>query len=134
MPGQGVIPAIRVKDVGRSLAFYVDELGFMLERGGASDVNCAISRGDARLMLERAADLYSDEYNAAIQERLPSKSAIALYIEAPDLESLYDGVQAAGILVMDPLGDRPWGQAEFTVEDPDGTWITFWRAGTDRMG
>ena len=29
--------------------------------------------------------------------------------------------------VVDPLADRPWGQAEFTVADPDGHWLTFWR-------
>jgi uncharacterized glyoxalase superfamily protein PhnB len=124
----GVIPAIRVKDIGQSLTFYVDQLGFTLERGGASDINCAISRGDARLMLERVADLYSDSYNEAIQNRQSSNSAIALYIEASDLESLYDGIQAVGVPIRDPLADRPWGQSEFTVEDPDGTWLTFWRA------
>ena len=29
--------------------------------------------------------------------------------------------------IVDPLADRPWGQAEFTVEDPTGNWLTFWK-------
>jgi uncharacterized glyoxalase superfamily protein PhnB len=112
----------------RSLAFYVDDLGFTLVRGGPSDDNCAIARGDGRLMIERSAPLFSDEYNKAIRSRLGAASAVALYIEAADLEALYDRVQGSGAIVRDPLAPRPWGQTEFTVEDPDGTWLTFWRA------
>ena len=54
MPGQGVVPAIRVRDMTAGLAFYVDRLGFTLERGGPTDDNSAIARDDARMMLEVA--------------------------------------------------------------------------------
>ncbi|MBA2332121.1 MAG: VOC family protein [Actinobacteria bacterium] len=124
----GVIPAIRVGAMADALAFYLGPLEFTLERGGDSDSNSAISRGDARLMLETAADHYGDAYNAAIRERLGSASAIALYIEASDLAGFQARLEAAGARVVDPLADRPWGQAEFTVEDHDGNWLTFWSA------
>ena len=39
--------------------------------------------------------------------------------EAEDLGSFYAGLQAKGIQIIDPLAERPWGQSEFTVEDPD---------------
>jgi catechol 2,3-dioxygenase-like lactoylglutathione lyase family enzyme len=126
--GNGVIPAIRVRDLAAALEFYVDRLGFILERGDASAENCAISRGDARVMLEVAGDLYSDGYNQEIRGRLGGRSAAALYIEAPDLDPLYAAVEAGGVELVDPIADRPWGQREFTVADPDGTWLTFWRA------
>ena len=128
MPDWGVTPAIRVRDMAAALAFYVDRLGFTLDRGGPTDDNCAIERGDARLMLEVAGDLYSEGYNEAIRQRLGTPSAIALYMEAPDLEDLYARVAASGVEIVDPLADRPWGQSEFTVADLDGTWLTFWRA------
>jgi catechol 2,3-dioxygenase-like lactoylglutathione lyase family enzyme len=128
MSGEGVVPAIRVKDTARSLSFYLDVLGFKLERGGPAEMNSAISRGDARLMIEGIADFYSDIYNEAIRGRLGTPPALALYIEAPDLEALYDRVRAADVPIRDALADRPWGQAEFTVEDPDGTWLAFWRS------
>ena len=128
MPGFGVIPTIRVGDMSAGLAFYVDQLGFSLERGGPTDDNSAIGRGDARLMLEVAGDLYSQGYNEAIRGRLGSPSAVALYIEAPDLDELYARLEVSGAEIVDPLADRPWGQSEFTVADPDGTWLTFWRA------
>lgn len=128
MPGRGVIPTVRVREMAAGLAFYLDRLGFTLERGGPTDDNSAVVRGDARLMIEVAGDLYSEGYNEAIRRRLGSPSAMALYIEAPDLGELYTRLQASGVEIVDPLADRPWGQSEFTVADPDGNWLTFWRA------
>jgi len=127
MPGWGVIPAVRVTDIAATLAFYVDRLGFTLERGGPTADNSVVTRGDARMMLEVAADLYGQDYNEAIRRRLGSTSATALNIEAPDLEALYARLEASGVEIVDPLADRPWGQSEFTIADPDGNWLTFWR-------
>ncbi len=124
----GVIPAIRVRSMADALNFYAGVLGFEVERGGPDEGNTSITRGAPRLMLELAHDFFGEEYNAAIRERLGSKSASALYIEARDLDQLHERVQAEGVRIVDPLGDRPWGQAEFTIEDPEGNWLTFWRA------
>ena len=131
MPGWGVIPSIRVSNLAVALDFYVRRLGFSSERsGGSDDGNVSISRGDARLMLETTADFYGDAYNAAIRERLDSVSPNALYLEAEDLDDLYAALQEGGATIVDPLADRPWGQAEFTVEDPTGNWLTFWKKRT----
>ena len=67
MPGWGVIPAVRVTDIAATLAFYVDRLGFTLERGGPTADTSVVTRGDARMMLEVAADLYGQDYNEAIR-------------------------------------------------------------------
>jgi uncharacterized glyoxalase superfamily protein PhnB len=128
MSGWGVVPTIRVTDMAGALDFYTGRLGFTVARGGPTDPNCVVTRGDARLMLEVAADLFSPGYNAAIRDRLGSASATTLYLEAEDLDSLYARVRKGGVEVVDPLADRPWGQAEFTVSDPHGQWLTFWRA------
>ena len=126
MSGWGVIPSLRVGDLPGALAFYVGALGFTAE-GDVSQPNVSLARGDARLMLETAADFYGAEYNAAIRQRLGSVSPHALYIEAADLEELHRSLQESGATIVDPLADRPWGQAEFTVEDPAGNWLTFWK-------
>lgn len=126
MSGWGVIPSLRVPDLQRALDFYVGSLGFAAE-GDVTQPNVSLVRGDGRLMLEAAADFYSDEYNAAIRQRLGSASPTALYIEAEDLDELHQAVQGAGVKIVDPLAERPWGQAEFTVEDPAGNWLTFWK-------
>jgi uncharacterized glyoxalase superfamily protein PhnB len=126
MTGWGVIPSIRVVDLEEALGFYVGRLGFSVE-GDPQQQNVSVVRGDARLMLEATADFYGDAYNAAIRRRLGSVSPHALYMEADDLEDLYRALQDGGPPIVDPLADRPWGQAEFTVEDPAGNWLTFWK-------
>ena len=128
MSSWGVIPAIRVRSMADALAFYLGRLEFTLERGGEGESNSAIARGDARLMLETAADHYGEAYNAAIRERLGSPSSIALYLEASDLAGFQSRLEAGGARIIDPLADRPWGQAEFTVEDHEGNWLSFWQA------
>jgi uncharacterized glyoxalase superfamily protein PhnB len=128
MSGWAVIPTIRVRDMGEALDFYQNQLGFELTRGGPGEENSSLSRGDARIMIEIPTNLYSADYNAAIVSRLDSPSAIALYMEAVDLDELYSRLGDAGVKIVDPLADRPWGQAEFTIEDLAGNWLTFWKA------
>jgi uncharacterized glyoxalase superfamily protein PhnB len=124
----GATLAIRVRDMAKALAFYLGPLEFTLKRGGDSESNCVVSRGDADLMLETAADHFGDEYNAAIRKRLGSPSSAAIYIEAYDLAGFHARLKAAGAKIIDPLAERPWGQSEFTVEDQEGNWLAFWRA------
>jgi catechol 2,3-dioxygenase-like lactoylglutathione lyase family enzyme len=129
MPGLGIIPSIRSNEAHALVAFYRDVLGFDVLRDEPGEGNYAVGRGDARLMIEMATGaFYGDAYNAAIRERVGRPSAAAFYIEAPDLEDLYARTQTAGAPIIDPLGPRPWGQAEFTIADPDGNWLTFYRA------
>jgi len=128
----GVIPSIRVRDMAAALAFYRDTLGFTLDRGGEVATNASLTREDSHVMIETAADHYGDVYNAAIRERLGTPSSMALYMEASDLADLYARLQAtADARIIDPLAGRPWGQDEFTVEDLDGNWLTFWKKVAD---
>lgn len=123
-----VIPSIRVRDVPGALKFYTDVLGFFLVRGGPEEVNSSLRLGEAHIMIESASAFYSTEYNEAIQSRIGGASPNAMYIEAPDLDAVYAAVKASGAPVLDPLAPRDWGQSEFTVEDPAGNWLTFWKA------
>ena len=122
----GVTPSIRVRDMAEALAFYSGPLEFTVERDHPG--NSVVKRGDARVMLETDQAFYGEEYNAAIKKRLGSPSSISLYIEASDLAGFQSRLEAAGVRIIDPLADRPWGQAEFTVEDHEGNWLSFWSA------
>lgn len=126
MSGWSVIPSLRVGDMAAALDFYVGRLGFTAD-GETGQSHVSLVRGDARLMLESAADFYAADYNAAIRRRLGSVSPNALYMEAHDLDELHRRLDESGSTIVDPLADRPWGQAEFTVEDPAGNWLTFWK-------
>ncbi len=124
MSGFGVTPTLRVRNMAEALAFYSGALEFTVER--EHEGNSVVKHGDARVMLEAGTDFYGAEYNAAIRERLGSPSSISLYIESSDLAGFQSRLQAAGARIIDPLADRPWGQAEFTVEDHEGNWLSFW--------
>lgn len=122
-----VTPTLRFSDLPAALAVYSETLGFTVVRGSADEGNIALERGDNRLMLESAGSFYGDEYNAAIASRLGRPGAGALYLEAEDLTELYEAVGRAGLRVIDPIADRPWGQTESTVEDGEGNWLSFGR-------
>ena len=127
--GSSLVPAIRVSDMDAAIHFYRDELGFKVERGGPEDANVALSFGDARIMLDRVpTDYYSASYNEAIARRMGVSAPTAFYIESPDLDAHYERLVEAGIEIVDPIADRAWGQREFTVADPNGNWLSFWRA------
>ena len=123
-----MIPSVRFRDLDAAVDFYVNTLGFELVRGTPGDGNVAVSHGPARLMLEAAGEFYGAPYNEEIRARLASPPAHSLYLEEPELEAYYARLQDAGVRVVDPLAERPWGQAEFTVEDSGGNWLSFWRA------
>ena len=121
-----MIPSIRVHDMAEALDFYRRTLEFTLDSGGEDATNSSLTRGDAHVMIETAANHFGEEYNAAIRERLGTPSSVALYMEASDLAGFYSRLEAAGVRIVDPLAARPWGQDEFTVEDHEGNWLTFW--------
>ena len=114
--------------MAEALAFYTGQLEFALDSGGEDATHASLTRGDGHVMIETAADFYGDTYNAAISKRLGTPSSIALYIEAEDLTAFHSRLKASTtVRIIDPLAERPWGQDEFTVEDPAGNWLTFWR-------
>ena len=111
MPGWGVIPSIRVRNMAEALAFYTDELEFTLGSGGDEASNSTVDRGEGHLMIETASDFYGTEYNEAIRERLGVPSSIALYIEAEDLAAFHSRLKEGdAVRIIDPLASRPWGK------------------------
>ena len=110
----GVIPSIRVRDMAEALAFYRGTLEFTLDGGGDDASNSSLTRGEARVMIETAADHYGDEYNAAIRERLGTPSCMALYMEASDLADRHSPMRKSRhsspprcVLIADRFLPRP---------------------------
>ncbi len=42
------------------------------------------------------------------------------YFEADDLEAIWSRLSEAGVQVVHPLREQPWGQRVFRIYDPDG--------------
>ena len=78
-----------------ALAFYRGTLGLTLDSGGDEATNSSLTRDDAHVMIETAADLYGDEYNAAIRERRGNPRASTCTWRS-DLPAFYSRLEAAG--------------------------------------
>ena len=104
-------------------AFYVDVLGFRLERDqrGSRLGYIALRRGDVRL-------------GAAARPEVPDReprrppAGVELVLELDDVDADRARVAAAGRPVAEDMTGRPWGLRDFRVLDPSGC---YWRI-TDR--
>jgi uncharacterized glyoxalase superfamily protein PhnB len=123
-PFKKLTPNLLVANVERSLAFYVDVLGF--ERGmtvpdASPFIFASVTSGAVEIFLNDAATGIR-EYPAFAGRRLGATGT--LYIEVEGVDALHDRLQAAVTIVM-PLITQFYGVREFAFEDPDGYVITF---------
>lgn len=59
-------------------------------------------------------------------EGVPAVEGIFLSVEVADADVLAARLADAGIAVVSPLADQPWGHRSVTVQDPSGIEVTFW--------
>ncbi|QRM29583.1 VOC family protein [Microvirga sp. VF16] len=111
-------PVILTRDVAGTVAFYTGHFGFRpvfssdwyvhLQFGGDPSVNLAI--------------LDSRHDTIPAEARQPA-SGLILNFEIEDPETLYHEVQEAGLPILIPLRDEPFGQRHFITRDPNGVLI-----------
>jgi uncharacterized glyoxalase superfamily protein PhnB len=123
-PFKKLTPNLLVADVERSLAFYVDVLGF--ERGmtvpeESPYVFASVTSGTVEVFLNDAAAAVK-EYPAFAGRPLGATGT--MYIEVEGVDALHDRLKAIAKIVM-PLVTQFYGVREFAFEDPDGYVITF---------
>ena len=117
-------PNLLVASVERSLAFYVDTLGF--ERGmtvpdASPFVFASVTSGPVEIFFNDAATAVK-EYPAFSGK--PIGATGTLFIEVDGVDALHDRLKSAVKVVM-PLVTQFYGMREFAIEDPDGYVITF---------
>ena len=111
-------PVIMTRDVAGTAAFYAAHFGFRavfssdwyvhLQFGGDPSVNLAI--------------LDSEHDTIPSEARRPAAGMI-LNFEIEDPDALYREVLAAGLPILVPLRDEPFGQRHFITKDPNGVLI-----------
>jgi catechol 2,3-dioxygenase-like lactoylglutathione lyase family enzyme len=106
-----------VSDLGRSLAFYRDQLGFEVEFV-YENFYAGIWRDGCRIHFNRAPPIPRD------QAAFESGEYIDIYTSIHDAEKLSAGFGAAGVKFTVPLRQMPYG-TEFYVRDPDGYILAF---------
>jgi lactoylglutathione lyase len=117
-------PNLVVASVERSLAFYVDTLGFargMTVPDESPFLFASVTGGPVEIFFNDAA--------AAIKEYpafggKPLGATGTMFIELEGVDALHERIKAAVKIVM-PLVTQFYGMREFAIEDPDGYVITF---------
>lgn len=118
-----LVPLLMVTSMERSLAFYVDGLGFTIENRWMPDGHlrwCWMSLGGAALMLQEAIGMSREKLAAAGK----LGNGIGLNFQCTDALAIYREAATRGIhTVREPqVGNFSW---EVTFSDPDGYSIHF---------
>ncbi|HEY2151071.1 MAG TPA: VOC family protein [Vicinamibacterales bacterium] len=117
-------PNLLVANVERSLAFYVETLGF--ERGMTVPeesplVFAAVTSGAVEIFFNDAATAIK-EYPAFGGK--PIGATGTLFIEVEGIDAIHDRLAPLVTIVM-PIVTQWYGMREFAIADPDGYVITF---------
>ena len=127
-----IVPELDVSDLDRSLAVYVDVLGFVCTFQRPEERFAYLVRERAHLMLEEATGP-GRRFGAAPLE-FPFGRGVNLQIEVSAVDPLYASVQRAGLVVPIPLEERWYrqdaveaGNRQFVVADPDGYLLRFFQ-------
>ena len=117
-------PNLVVANVERSLAFYVDTLGFtrgLTVPDAAPFAFGSVTSGAVEIFFNDAAAA-TKEYPASANR--PIGATGTMFIEMQGVDALHDRLKGSVKIVM-PLVTQFYGLREFAIEDPDGYIITF---------
>jgi lactoylglutathione lyase len=117
-------PNLLVANVERSLAFYVDTLGFargMTVPEQSPFVFASVTGGALEIFFNDAATAVK-EYPAFAGK--PIGATGTMFIEMEGIDAFHDSVKARVKITM-PIHTQFYGMREFAIEDPDGYVITF---------
>ncbi|MGH1484144.1 MAG: glyoxalase superfamily protein [Geminicoccales bacterium] len=103
---ENAVPILNVKNVPRSIAYYVEKLGFQKEWDwGTPPTFASVHRDAVRLFL------CQDGQGAA-------GMWISIFID--DVDALHDDYKESGAFIRQAPTNFPWGVREMNVEDLDG--------------
>ncbi len=106
-------PKLPMRDRAKTKAYYL-ELGF-LPSGGEYE--------DYLMMKKDQVEIHFFLY----KELDPKENYGQVYIRTGDIDALYQSLLDHNIAIHPngPLQDKPWGQREFSLLDPDNNLLTF---------
>jgi catechol 2,3-dioxygenase-like lactoylglutathione lyase family enzyme len=126
----GLTPELDVSDLDRSLAFYVDVIGFTVMFDRPEERFAFLTLEGVDLMLEEAAGPGRRFRTAPLEQ--PYGRGVNFKIEVTDIDHLHGRVQASGSAIVIPLEERWYrqnelenGHKQFVVADPDGYLLRF---------
>jgi uncharacterized glyoxalase superfamily protein PhnB len=112
-------PLLTVQEIGRSVEFYCDRLGFVVVGQAESEGQiywCRLERNGASIMLQQGED---EDGPAAGRGR-----GIAFYFVCDDVDLVYTELSSRGLQLKPPRVAN-YGMKQIFVEEPDGYSIYF---------
>ena len=117
-----VVPFFAVKDMRKSLAFYVDGLGFKMEGKWVDEGVvrwCMLRIGKAAVMLQE----FRTEGHDSRQFSENKGEGVSLFFFCDDAVAYYKQISSRGVDASEPqVGNRMWVTS---VSDPDGYNLSF---------
>ena len=124
-----LVPELQVDDIGKSLTFWCDVLGFRIKYERPEVQFAYIERDGAELMLDQRGSGPADRRGIWVTGPMecPYGRGINFEIQTTDIDAALARVTAAGIpIYFGPeerwyrAGDMELGVRQFLVQDPDG--------------
>ncbi|KAM0280223.1 hypothetical protein ACHAQH_004181 [Verticillium albo-atrum] len=117
-----IIPSLQSKSIEATVAFYTNDLGFTLG-GTESDDNgpyfCSVAAGS-----KAAANIYF--FRAAPEEFKTGSAMIA--VGTTEIDDFYKYLRGRPkVKIAEDIEDKSWGYRQFSILDPDGNRLTFFR-------
>jgi catechol 2,3-dioxygenase-like lactoylglutathione lyase family enzyme len=119
-----IIPQFKSRNIKASADFYTKELGFTLGGIDSDDIGeaqfCSVFVGD-----KAAANIYLHLFDG--NGSFPKSSAM-IALGTVQLDEFYHQVEGNNLVIITQAPeDKPWGYRQFTLLDPDGNELTFFK-------
>jgi catechol 2,3-dioxygenase-like lactoylglutathione lyase family enzyme len=111
---------LAVADVGRSLEFYRDRLGFAVEAEYDDPPYATLALAGTRLSLAEQGHPAEDRPDVELVAPDPSRANVVLVLEVDDARREHDRLAAEGVRFLAEPYEPPWGGCRFFCVDPDG--------------
>jgi uncharacterized glyoxalase superfamily protein PhnB len=117
---EGTTPALTVADIGASLTWYRDVVGFQVQETWENEgavAGASLTAGATRVLL------LQDNW-AKGRDRVKGVGFRLHMATVGDVDAIAAGIVARGGTLESPPADMPWGGRAFSLVDPDGFGFT----------
>lgn len=112
---------LAVADVDRSVAFYCDHLGFIVEALYDEPPYATLVREGVRLSLAEQGHPAPDRPGVTmVAPADPSRLPVVLVLEVGDAATIHEALAGEGVAILAEPYAPPWGGLRFFLVDPDG--------------
>jgi uncharacterized glyoxalase superfamily protein PhnB len=107
------VPIVSVDDLAAALDHYQGALGFKRDWTWGEPATLA--------------GLYRDRIELQLAQRgkLGPPGTSHVYLRGSGVDALFEELRAAGVEILEPIADRPYGLRDFAVLDPSGNRLDF---------